>query len=1459
MADPKSEKGNMTDPKSEGGNMTDPKSKDGTGKFEVREPVVMNLPVPALKMGERIEDWQPLFQAAVATLCARGPEGEQLAVGMLPAYLNRRPAERELVKEIVKAKTTLADAFATLTKTLDPPLDKYECMQKLCRQDWVPGVEVDDFYYQLCKVGVQAQADFKFVLQLFVSQMPKDVQAKAKAWLADQESVTEIIGRCLLAEIKGWLVERGVPLDRGSRNFVGAVGKSSYDLPYQMGGAEKGVGPNLVKEDESKCVDDSRVFTMRQGKGRERRCYICNSEAHLMRNCPDRHCPKCGKKGHTARNCSARPRVYSVAAGFDGGKEEAVTLRVQFDRNDVSTLLDSGAALSVVDERTVQDLNLSHKVTYVSDLTDSVIGVGGEVPVIGELEVVVDAGDGQRFPHVLRVTAGDSRIAILGRDFLGKFPSTEFDWRGGRIRLGNCWKTPDVMIRGGEQPCRVAVAALECSELPSVNDIDARINPDLPQQHRQMIRNVLCEMKSVFAVDPKKPARTNAAEHRIVLEDDRPVKHRSARMSPRAEEEVQRQLEEMLKNNICRPSDSPWSSRVILVRKKDSTWRFVVDYRDLNQATVKDAYPAANCQDLLDSMHGSKMFSFLDCASAYWSVPIREEDKAKTAFAVPKGLYEMNVMAYGLCNSQSTYQRVVDEVLKGVPQVVAYVDDLCVHTADMEEHSVRLRETLRALSKANIQLRLDKCKFGFYSGEFVGHEVSEKGYRPLSCHVETIKAFPRPTTKKELQRFLGLVNYYRQFVKGMATTAGPLYGLTAKDARWEWTQIHEDAFNDLRSALTGRPLLAFPQWTRPFWVEVDGSASGVGGILSQVDEGGARRPVAYFSSALGKAQSNYSASELECWALVAAVRKWSKYLQAAAKVVLLTDHNPLTWLRKQRDPRHKFARWLMELESLRYEIVYRAGSDNTAADCLSRAPLPEDRGVSDEAEHFERHVYRIAGDQELLLKLKASQNEDRATSFAMAQLKANGHIDRGRYRHYNNMTVRDGVLTRGHRLIVPPDMQREITDKVHRTAHAGVAKTVEMLRVHYYWVGMMETVRSVCKECLICGSNKRSHERKVDLQPFVMGQLSPRNAVAMDVGTLPWSEDGYRYFLVIVDLFTRFVELVPLRDQRAETISEAFLGDWVYRHGLPKILVTDQAHNMDGSVMTQLCEQMGIDKRRSSPYHPEGDGLAERCIQSAKQLLRCMLAEKQMKKTDWPKVMKEASFALNCMQNSSTRLSPHEIMYGVKLNSPYPPLLSTDKIEAYVEPQDWTDERNENLARIHGQARAQHSAAQEERKRWHDAKTVPAGKRNIHSGDYIMLKNEERKGLDPLYSGPYRVIESKGANACVAIGNKTQWVHLNRCKKQSIVASENEVGSGESDSEEVVERQVPDDVGREDANENADQDATAVADEDDGDQVSATATPAPAAIGIGDYPNPLSFLPASTRSGRIVRRNPKYD
>ena len=276
-----------------------------------------------------------------------------------------------------------------------------------------------------------------------------------------------------------------------------------------------------------------------------------------------------------------------------------------------------------------------------------------------------------------------------------------------------------------------------------------------------------------------------------------------------------------------------------------------------------------------------------------------------------------------LCNAQSTYQRIHDLVLKDLPDVAAYVDDACVFTSTFTQHISGLERTLNAYRDANMQLKRSKCKFGYDKLDFLGHSINADGRTPMLANVETILTFPAPTNKKELQRFLGMANFYRCYIPNMAESAAPLYTLTGSSTPFAWNEEAQKSFEDVKMKLADPQLLAYVQWDNIFFLETDASSTAVGGVLSQTDKYGRRRPIAFFSSGLTDTQKNYHAGELECWAILAATRKWKEYIQAATKVIVLSDHNPLTWLRKQKDPRGKFARWLMELEAINYEIQYR--------------------------------------------------------------------------------------------------------------------------------------------------------------------------------------------------------------------------------------------------------------------------------------------------------------------------------------------------------------------------------------------------------------------------------------------------------------------------------------------------------------------------------------------------------
>ena len=367
-------------------------------------------------------------------------------------------------------------------------------------------------------------------------------------------------------------------------------------------------------------------------------CFICGDN-HQWRFCPNKCCPMCGERGHSFNNCprkkSGAPdnRVMQIRNGLPRS-ELSVLLPVKLANSPLEMILDSGAGPSVIDIGTIRELGLERQIHRRSG---KVYGVGQRpVHLLGNITLEVDVGDEQVVRHTFGLLQDLNQTRILGRDWLRKFGSTEFDWDTQRVRLGPIWKDTRAILEGGDvlSRSRVAIAEIESDASPGVQSPDRPIiliNPSLPDFAKRELESIVHEFSDVFASNPKSPTITPNATHVIETGGHLPVKHRQNRASPLTQAQIDVQVTEMLNNGICRPSDSPWSSPIILVTKKDGGTRFVVDYRSLNDLTRKDAYPMPNPRDILDSLDGDRYYSSLDCASAYWAVEIQQQDRPKTA------------------------------------------------------------------------------------------------------------------------------------------------------------------------------------------------------------------------------------------------------------------------------------------------------------------------------------------------------------------------------------------------------------------------------------------------------------------------------------------------------------------------------------------------------------------------------------------------------------------------------------------------------------------------------------------------------------------------------------------------------------------------------------------------------------------------------------------------------------
>ena len=466
---------------------------------------------------------------------------------------------------------------------------------------------------------------------------------------------------------------------------------------------------------------------------------------------------------------------------------------------------------------------------------------------------------------------------------------------------------------------------------------DANVT-DLTDEQRQIFFDLLIRHQSVFAKNKYDLGRTDLVQHEIDTGDNRPIKQAARRLPLNKREEAEKQVKEMLDNGIIEPSCSPWSSPIVLVKKKDNSTRFCVDYRALNSVTRKDSYPLPRIQDCLDALGGTHWFSSIDLQSGYWQSEVLPQHAPKTAFACSSGLFQFKVLPFGVCNGGATFQRLMDYVLSGLSWKICllYLDDIIVFSKTFEEHVQNLSLVLTRLQNSGLKVAAKKCHFFQKRVKFLGHIVSQDGVPTDESKTKCVREWPQPQNVKEVRQFMGLCAYYRRFIHQFAKIARPLHQLTEKNRPFVWDNDCQRAFVELKRLLTSSPILAYPVVGSPYLLETDASAESLGSILSQVQDG-EERVICYHSRTFTKAERNYCVTRRELLAIIDSVKHFRHYIYGS-KCVVRTDHGSLAWLMRFANPEAQLARWLETLSMYDITIQYRPGRLHSNADALSRIP-----------------------------------------------------------------------------------------------------------------------------------------------------------------------------------------------------------------------------------------------------------------------------------------------------------------------------------------------------------------------------------------------------------------------------------------------------------------------------------------------------------------------------------------
>ena len=764
----------------------------------------------------------------------------------------------------------------------------------------------------------------------------------------------------------------------------------------------------------------------------------------------------------------------------------------------------------------------------------------------------------------------------------------------------------------------------------------------LKPEEIQRIKELIDSYQDIFSKNDE-DLGLSIFTHKIKLTDETPIKSRPYRVPYMQLKEVEKHIDQMLRMGVIRKSESPWASPIVMVRKQDGTLRFCVDFRKINERTIKDSYPMPLIEDRLNGLSGCDYFSTLDMASGYWQIKMDKDSIDKTAFCTHQGLFEFTVMAFGMCNAGASFQRAMDITLEGLDSSSPYIDDVITHSQGFEKHFNHLKEVFERIRSAKFKVKTSKCRFGFRETKYLGLIVGKDGIKMDPSRTEAIRKYPVPKNGREVRRFLGLASYYRKFIPDFAKIAVPLYYLTKKNVRFKWDDLCQKSFKTLIESLISPQVLAYPKFDLPFVLTTDASGIGLGAVLSQVQDG-EERVICFSSRALKAAEKNYSTIERELLAIVWATQLFRPYLYNSV-FTIVTDHNPLVYLNNLTISSNRLTKWRLRLAEYKFEVKYKKGEYNVNADSLSR--------VEPEIEEEEVEIATLfeEAEPEWLEKLRKEQRNDPEISKLIKDVE----LRDGRF---NNFIIENSLLfcTRKSqrpyrselvkRLVIPFSMRNDVLTLCHDGicgGHLGEKKTWWKLSEKYYWPSAFKDTLNWVESCGICAARKTPPNKRADLNPILEFE-GPFDVVGVDIlGPLPTTDDGNKYVVVFSDYLSKWPEAFALKDAKAETIARVFVEELICRHSAPVKLLSDQGRNFMSEVIAEVCRYFSVNKINSTAYRPQTNGLTERFNRTLCEMLSSFINDRQ---TDWDKYLPIVLFAYRVSSQSSTGETPFTLLYG---------------------------------------------------------------------------------------------------------------------------------------------------------------------------------------------------------------------
>ena len=842
-------------------------------------------------------------------------------------------------------------------------------------------------------------------------------------------------------------------------------------------------------------------------------------------------------------------------------------------------------------------------------------------------------------------------------------------------------------------------------------------NSELSEEQKQKLYTFLGRNRDIFAKDSSELTEAKLHKHVIHTTTEKPVSRPPYRQTPKMREETERQTKEMLANGIIRESDTPWHSPTVLVKKRNGEYRFAIDYRELNKITEPISFPIPTITEVFDTLADSKaqIFSLIDLRSGFHQVGLCPSTAEKASFITHQGVFTPTRLQFGLKNSPMCFQNLMSKVLKDLNWKIAlvYIDDILIFSKNFDEHLDHLDKVFQNLRAAYLKIHPGKCRFAVQEIVYLAHRINSFGIKIDDSKYQAIETYPVPKNVKNVRAFLGMAQFYRRYIKSFATIALPLNKLLRKDNKFVWSEECQVAFETLKKALVTAPVLAFPQFDKPFILAVDASDESIGYVLSQLDADNREHPVAYGGRALRNEELRWHITDKEGLSLVEAIRQFRPYL-ANVPFTVYTDNVSVKYLQQIKDCQGRLGRWSLLLQGYNMQIIHKSSRNNANADGLSRRsypPSPEEEEEEPEVCSVGYEVSFCYANDPSDIKVQsvdpvpakqntdkqtgcpnqvpAKQNTDKQTGCpnlirlqqncpdfkAVYTYKTTGEVPddakqaRTLVAEASQFEVINGLLyhfysprSRGlpreerfvKQLALPKVMRDDILRSYHDSlaggGHQGHERTFAAIRLKYYWPKMYDEIGKYVQSCLLCQQVKRPvHAKPPPLQPLPVADLFSRWHIDILSG-LPTTKDKYKHILVVVDSYSKWMEAHPLRSQEATEVAAVLYREVITRYGAPRTLISDRGQTFMSKLTAAMCELFQITRHYVSAYHPATNAVVERANSIILQGFRMYCKDQQ---DDWPEILPSVMMAHRmtpCTQAS--QVSPFFLLFGREMHIP---------------------------------------------------------------------------------------------------------------------------------------------------------------------------------------------------------------